>query len=264
VKRHFRSTVILFTILISLFTGCTSIPRSISPGIANANTPEPVGGSELQNRTGEHAYKVDNIVFFEGPSTLKQAALTFDDGPDVYYTTKILDILSKNKIRATFFIVGQRAEKHPEIIKRIVNDGHTIGNHSWDHPDLNKLTPEKVKFELDQTSNLLCSITGFQTHLFRPPYGAASQSVVNELASMGYKVIDWSVDTRDWAGTPPAIIMEYVKKELKPGGIILEHCAGGKNDNLDNTVKALPEIISYAKNQGYTFVTIPELLGLPK
>ena len=149
------------------------------------------------------------------------------------------------------------------MIKRIFDNDHSIGNYSWDHPDLSKLTTEQVKTEVEETDKTLSSITGLHTHLFRPPYGAASQSVVNELASMGYKVIDWSVDTRDWAGTSPTTIMKYVKKEFKPGGIILEHCAGGKNENLDNTVKALPEIISYLKGQGYTFVTIPELLGLP-
>ena len=261
-KRHFYTTVTLL-IAILLFAGCTSLTKNISPKIANANTPDLTGGSELQNRTGEHPYSVNDVVFFEGSSTRKLAALTFDDGPDVYYTTKILDILSKNKIKATFFIVGQRAEKQPKMIKRIVDNGHSIGNHSWDHPDLNKLTTEQVKTEVDETDKTLSSITGLHTHLFRPPYGAASKSVVNELASMGYKIIDWSVDTRDWDGTPPATIMEYVKKEIKPGGIILEHCAGGKNENLDNTVKTLPEIISYLKGQGYTFVTIPELLGLP-
>ena len=263
-KRRIFLTASLFNIAILLLGGCMSLPKSASAEIVNANTPDLVAGPELQNRTGEHAYKVDNVVFFKGMKTRKQAALTFDDGPDVYYTTKILDILRENNIKATFFIVGQRAAKHPEMLKRIVNDGHSIGNHSWDHPDLNKLTAEQVKSEVERTDNIFFSIAAFHSHLFRPPYGAASRSVVNELASMGYKVIDWSVDTRDWAGTPPATIMNNVKKELKPGGIILEHCAGGRNENLDNTVNALPEIISYIKELGYTFVTIPELLGSAK
>lgn len=257
-KSFFIVTILL---IISIFIGCTSHYRRIPRHIANAKTPELNGGSEFMRRTGEHTPEVPNVVFYKGPGNKKQAALTFDDGPDIYYTTKILDILSQNKVKATFFIVGQRAQKHPEMVKRIIQEGHAIGNHTWDHPDLNRLNPLQIRTEVAQTDNILYSITGHHTNIFRPPYGIAHHRIINELAGMGYKVIDWSVDTRDWAGTPPDKIMAYVKKEIKPGGIILEHCAGGKKEKLDNTVKALPQIISYLKGQGYTFVTVPQLLG---
>ena len=99
--------------------------------------------------------------------------------------------------------------------------------------------------------------------MVRPPYGAADKKVVQEIGDMGYKIIDWSVDTRDWAGTPPNNIMSMVKKELHPGGIILQHCSGGKKGNLSNTVTALPEIIQYLKSEDYKFVKVPELLNIP-
>jgi peptidoglycan/xylan/chitin deacetylase (PgdA/CDA1 family) len=87
--------------------------------------------------------------------------------------------------------------------------------------------------------------------------------MINELSGLGFKIIDWSVDTRDWAGTPAPKIMDNVKKEMTPGGIILQHCAGGRNENLSNTVAALPQIISFLESNGYSFATIPELLKVP-
>lgn len=263
-KKIIYKTLALLTIAILLLAGCTSSPEHKARKKANIKVPNLKGGPEFRTRTGEHPYMLPNVVFRKGSGTVKQVALTFDDGPDAYYTPKILDILAKNNIKATFFIVGQRAQSHPEMVKRIVNAGHAIGNHTWNHADLDKLTPEQIRSEVTQTDNILTTLSGTHTNLFRPPYGIASQQVVTELDSMGYKVIDWSVDTRDWARTPPAQIMKYVQKELQPGGIILEHCAGGKHENLNNTVTALPQIIAYLQKQGYTMVTIPELLGFPK
>lgn len=244
----------------------TSVSRT-NPSISeikNKDVPELSGGAEFQNRTGQHSSQLPNIVFYEGPSDSKVAALTFDDGPDIHYTTEILKILSQNNIKATFFIVGQRAQAHPEMVTRIAQEGHAIGNHSWDHPDLVKLTPEKIKIEIEKTDQILNFILGYHPRIFRPPYGAASKNDVNIITTMGYKIIDWSVDTRDWAGTSPATIMSYFHREFKPGGIILQHCAGGKDERLDNTIVALRDIISELNSQGFSFVTIPQLLNIPR
>lgn len=267
-------------ILVVFLLGCSTLPGqpktnppqqsfSLETGLpeadaTNKNLPDITGGPESKTRTGEHTAHVPNIVFFHGPSNKKLAALTFDDGPDVHYTTRILDILKKDNIKATFFIVGSRAEAHPEMVKRIHEEGHAIGNHTWDHPDLKKIPMTEIKSEVDRTEQLLTSLIGYKPHLFRPPYGLANANDVKELGSLGYKVIDWSVDTRDWAGTPPDKIMEYVHKEATRGAIVLEHCAGGRDEKLDNTLEALPRIIAYFKEQGYSFVTIPELLNIPK
>lgn len=203
----------------------------------------------------------NNIIFYEGNNTKKQIALTFDDGPDTVVTPKILDILKKNDVKATFFILGNRAQRNPEIVKQILKDGHALGNHSWDHKDLDRLSPDKIKSEIQKTDNILFSITGYHPAIVRPPYGAANRKAVQEIGPMGYKVIDWSVDTLDWMGIPPNIIMYTIKREIRPGGIILQHCAGGKKGNLSNTVTALPQIIEYLKSENYEFVRVPELVG---
>lgn len=229
---------------------------------ASDNLPDIIGGPESKTRTGAHPPRIPNIVFYHGPSNKKLAALTFDDGPDVHYTTEILKILKQHGIKATFFIVGSRAEAHPEMVKRIHEEGHAIGNHTWDHPNLKKISMTQIKSEVDRTDRLLTSLIGYKPHIFRPPYGIANASDIKELGRLGYKVIDWSVDTRDWAGTSPDRIIEYVHKEATPGAIVLEHCAGGRHEKLDNTIEALPRIISYFKERGYRFVTIPELLHI--
>ncbi len=200
------------------------------------------------------------VLYCSPNQTLKKVALTFDDGPDVYYTPQILEILKQNNVKATFFIVGLRAQAHPEMVRRMVNEGHSIGNHTWDHPLLSKLPPDRVKEQVQKTEQLLYKITGFNTAMFRPPYGSTTPQITNEISSLGYKMIDWSIDTRDWDKTPVPQIMNYVSNELYPGGIILQHCAG---EDLSNTVKALPQIISSLKSKGYSFVPVQDLLDIP-
>jgi peptidoglycan-N-acetylglucosamine deacetylase len=223
--------------------------------------------SDLSGGTGHDTTTVSadapGEVIRRGPGLKKEVALTFDDGPDNRYTPEILDILQKNGVPATFFVIGMRAKTFPQIVKRIDNEGHAIGNHTWNHRDLLKLSPEQIRIELSQTDEVLNSIVGYYPSLFRPPYGAASTRVIKEVTAMGYKVIDWSIDTRDWAGTPTPTILQYVQKDLYPGGIILEHCAGGDTEDLSNTVRALPQIISTLKAKGYAFVTVPQLLNIP-
>lgn len=234
----------------------------IYPLKSNNSVPDLKGGSEIANRKAYHNPPYKNIVFYIAHTNKKQVALTFDDGPDITFTPEILDILKQNNIRATFFIVGARAKAHPEMIKRIEHDGHAIGNHSWDHPDLDKLSNNDVTSEIQRTDNTLFYLLGYHPTFVRPPYGAADLRVIKSIGLMGCKIIDWSVDTRDWAGTPPAKILLNVRSEIHPGAIILQHCAGGKGENLSNTVTALPQIIKELRSQGYQFVTVPELLGI--
>lgn len=244
--------------------------RNLStPDKDNAATPDLAGGPESKNRQrlqlqSAHQHAVaTKILFFSGPRSAKRAALTFDDGPDVHYTTQILDVLKQHGVKATFFIMGTRAQAHPDMVRRIANEGHVIGNHTWDHPKLPKESTEALKSEIDRTNVQLHSILGYYPALFRPPYGAATQEEVRMLGTMGYKVINWSVDTRDWSGTAPLQILHNVRREAHPGAIILEHCAGGKGEDLSNTVQALPQIIALLKSQGYSLVTVPELLNIP-
>lgn len=203
-----------------------------------------------------------HVLFYSGPRNLKQVALTFDDGPELRYTPQILDVLKRNGVHATFFLVGARAEKFPQIVKRISAEGHAIGNHTYDHANLTKLTAAQVREEVEQGERSLTKILGYHPAIFRAPFGAANAPVLREVAHMNYKIIDWSVDTRDWAGISTNEIIANVRKDVFPGGIILQHTFAGRG-GLRNTVEALPKIIDELQSNGYAFVTIPELLKIP-
>jgi peptidoglycan/xylan/chitin deacetylase (PgdA/CDA1 family) len=236
-------------------------------------TPEPTAQknwNEADHRLSpeQHRQQIQNlsqqfpgIVIYKGNPNLKRVALTFDDGPDNYYTPRILDILHAKGVPATFFIVGKEAKLYPNMVKRIVSEGNAIGNHSWDHPKLWTLSDAQVTQEIVSTQNEIQQITGQRTTLFRPPYGRATPSDVTLIHNLGYSIIDWSVDTLDWKGTPAPTILQYVKKETSPGGIILEHCLAGRPGELNGTLQALPQIVDNLKAQGYEFVTVPTLLG---
>jgi peptidoglycan/xylan/chitin deacetylase (PgdA/CDA1 family) len=243
--------------------GCgTPKPTDVSP--APAPISQPVS-SVVQAAAGKQTdSKLDERIINHVTTTKKQVALTFDDGPDDKYTLKILDILKSNGIKATFFVVGEHAAKYPNVMKRIVQEGHVIGNHSWDHSDLVKLSSDLILNEITKTDDVVRSINGVSPTLFRSPYGAVNSDVRTDAASTGHQIIGWSVDTRDWDGISTAEIMNAVKKEVKPGAIILQHSAGGKGGNLTNTIQALPQIISYLKQNNYSFVTVTELLSTEK
>ncbi|OXM84409.1 polysaccharide deacetylase [Paenibacillus rigui] len=214
--------------------------------------------------TGEEAvhssYNLKEHVTYSGSRSRKQVALTFDDGPDAKYTQQIIDILRKENVKATFFVTGEHAEAHPDMMKRIVNGGHEIGNHSWDHTNLTTLTDPQLADEIDKTDAVIQQFTGHPSNLLRPPYGALSKQVA-DYAEKSHRIVCWSVDTRDWEGISADRILENVKKEVKPGAIILQHSAGGKKGNLSNTVAALPHLIQYLKEHGYQFATVSELLN---
>ncbi|GMX63760.1 hypothetical protein Elgi_32400 [Paenibacillus elgii] len=195
----------------------------------------------------------------KSPIPSKQVALTFDDGPDGKYTPKILDILKQHNVKATFFVVGSQVSKYPDFLKRIHEEGHAIGNHTWDHANLTKLTDAKIKQELKETDDWVEQTVGIYPSMVRAPYGAISASVKETVEKTGRPLIGWNVDPRDWAGTAPKDIIANIQTHTKPGSVILLHCFGGKKGNLDNTVKALPDIIAYLQKEGYQMVTIPDL-----
>ncbi|MFS8354835.1 glycosyltransferase [Bacillus nitratireducens] len=197
----------------------------------------------------------------------KQVALTFDDGPDPKYTPEILDILKEYKIKAAFFVLGENAQLNPSIVKRIYDEGHEIGNHTFKHPNVADTSLLRTKVELNTTQRLIQEITGHSTVLFRPPYEAdANPDSSNEILpilraqNMNYTMVAEEVDPEDWA-TPST--NELVKRTLNPiykgeGNVILLHDAGG---NRTHTVEALPIIIKDLKKNGYSFVTIADLMN---
>nr|WP_238480923.1 polysaccharide deacetylase family protein [Desulforadius tongensis] len=204
---------------------------------------------------GEAAARYPGIVFLNGKSELK-VALTFDDIPDPYYTPAILDILNQKNVQATFFVIGNKARNYPEIIKRIVDEGHCLANHSWDHPYLPRLSARDIQDQIVSTGSLLFNITGSRTEFFRPPYGAMNDMVITAANRLGYKIVLWSVDSNDWKGYPPERVLQNILGAVKPGAIILQHCGN------DGTLKSLDTLIDTLRQRGYDLVTIPQLLQL--
>jgi len=188
----------------------------------------------------------------------KVIALTFDDGPWPESTKQVLDILKKENIKATFFEIGQNLKRNPDLAKRLVAEGHVLGNHTWHHW-YHYLNPQATAFEIESTSNLIYQTTGVKTNLFRPPGGILRNGVYDYAKNKKYAVIMWSADSVDYSRPPVPRLIHNIMKESKPGGIVLMHDGGG---NRSHTVEALPQIISTFRKQGYRFVTIPELLEL--
>jgi cellulose synthase/poly-beta-1,6-N-acetylglucosamine synthase-like glycosyltransferase/peptidoglycan/xylan/chitin deacetylase (PgdA/CDA1 family)/spore germination protein YaaH len=204
-------------------------------------------------------------LYHQGAGGPHQVALTFDDGPDPKWTPKILDILKAHNVKAAFFLVGAHAEEYPALVRRIVEEGHEIGNHTYYHPNLALCWPEHVRVELNATQLLIETITGRSTTLFRPPYAAdTSPSRITELTplqlaqDLGYLVVLENIDPQDWARPGAEVILQRVKQQRRDGSIILLHDAGG---DREQTVEALPRILDYLKTRGDTIVSISTLLG---
>ncbi|MGG0655335.1 polysaccharide deacetylase family protein [Rummeliibacillus pycnus] len=212
------------------------------------------------NLMTNHSARPLRAVFYKGSANKKMAALTFDDGPDEIYTPQILDILEEKKVKATFFVVGQQVRWQPEVFKRILREGHEIGNHSWSHPNFIELSTSELKNEIKSTETEIRSHTGKSTTLLRPPYGFITNSDIQIINELGYKIIMWSVDTLDWSGLTNEEIMSIVNRDLTEGAIILQHSFKSAPGRLDGSVKALPEIIDKLIREGYEIVTIPMLL----
>lgn len=176
--------------------------------------------------------------------------LTFDDGPHPVATPKILDILKAEGVTATFFVLGSEVKKYPEITKRIVEEGHALGNHSLSHPDMRKFKNHIItNDEFRATSKLIEEITGLFPKMVRPPYGALRDDSIEFLEDSGWKVIQWSIDSFDW--DPPQSTTDDIVARLTlyhhPGAIVLMHCSGA------GTVAALPKVIKTLRELGYEF-----------
>jgi cellulose synthase/poly-beta-1,6-N-acetylglucosamine synthase-like glycosyltransferase/peptidoglycan/xylan/chitin deacetylase (PgdA/CDA1 family)/spore germination protein YaaH len=204
-------------------------------------------------------------LYHQGAGGEHQVAITFDDGPDPRWTPKILDILKAANAKATFFVVGVNAERYPALVRRIVNEGHEIGNHTYYHPNLALCWPEHIRLELNATQLLLETITGRATTLFRPPYAAdTGPTELSELAplkiaeDLNYLVVLENIDPQDWAKPGADIILRRIKQQRHDGSVILLHDAGG---DRSQTVEALPRILDWLHTRGDTIVPLSTLLG---
>ena len=182
----------------------------------------------------------------------KVIALTFDDGPGPY-TAHLLDILDQYGAKATFFLIGSKVSGQASVVRSIQARGHQLGNHSWSHPELPKLSVDQIAGEIDRTNEAIRQATGVKPTILRPPYGAANGVVLEQLRARGMSSILWSVDTRDWADRNSQIVCSRAVAGARPGAVILMH------DIHQTSVNAVPCILSSLKQQGYSFVTIQRL-----
>lgn len=238
-------------------TAATPAPASSSPAApaapgapmmalpADANAPVPAG----QPKT---TYSQCHV---EGPFV----AMTFDDGPHAENTPRLLEMLKQRGIKATFFVVGQCAAEYPQIMKRIVEEGHEIANHSWSHPQLSKMGEGSVTDQIQRTHDVIVQTTGVTPKLLRPPYGAFT---ANQRAwanhKWGYKVILWDVDPLDWKYHNADHVKGEILKSTVNGSIILSH------DIHKSTVDAMPGTFDGLTAKGFKFVTVSELLAMDK
>ncbi len=191
----------------------------------------------------------------------KRIVLTFDDGPHPKQTRQILDVLDKYGIKATFFVIGLHAKTYPGIIAEVLERGHEIGNHTTTHSHAKNMNIPDLIHEITTCENEIFNQTGIQSTLFRPPEGATTAESRQVVKKLGYTSVFWTLDTRDWAHTPPDKISEYIIQNAKNGDIILMHDYIGANSP---TVKALEIFVPVLIEQGFTFVTAGELLESQK
>lgn len=197
--------------------------------------------------------KYDGI--FTGDTSQKVVYLTFDEGYENGYTPKILDILKENNVKAAFFVTGPYIKQHGDLVKRMVEEGHIVGNHTVNHPSMPSLSDEKVKEEITKLGDMFKELTGKEMHYFRPPKGEYSERTLYLTKALGYKTVFWSLALADWQPLPggPEESYNTVMKRIHPGAVILLH-AVSKDDTL-----ALDRIIKDIKAQGYEFKTLDDI-----
>lgn len=191
------------------------------------------------------------------PTAAPYIAMTFDDGPHPVYTPRLLDMLRKRNIKATFYVVGTNVKRYPSIIRRIVAEGHEIGNHTVNHPNLSKMSNSAVRNELNGARDSIVAICGVKPRTMRPPYGALTTSQRSWIHSeYGYPTILWDVDPKDWQKPGASVVASRIVQGTRNGSIVLAH------DIHQATVDAMPASLDGLLRKGFKFVTVSQLLSL--
>ena len=185
-----------------------------------------------------------------------RVALTFDDGPHPVHTPVLLDILAQSRARATFYVIGALVRRYPEIVRRMVAEGHELGNHTWTHPTLSRLGNQRFLTEIDRTQQVIFDTVGHVPVTMRPPYGAITPRQSSMLAAeRNLPTVIWSVDPQDWRRPGPSVVARRMVRGARPGAIILAH------DIHAPTVRAIPAVLEGLQSRGLRSVTLSELLG---
>lgn len=206
---------------------------------------------EIYTQTLANDRETDQAMTEEAVPEDKKIALTFDDGPNEKYTLPLLQGLRERNVKATFFLLGQEVTENPDIAKKIAKDGHMIGNHSFYHKDLSEMGSEEAILQVSRTNEVIYEATGEYPQLIRPPFGRAAQNLVYEPPMME---VLWTIDSRDWELSDVGTIMQNVLPNAEENAIILMH------DSSQSSVQAALAIVDCLQKQGYTFVTLDEIL----
>ncbi|WP_125152971.1 polysaccharide deacetylase family protein [Clostridium rectalis] len=198
-------------------------------------------------------------VFINGYTKNKVVALTFDDGPDLNITTKILEELNRLKVKANFFFIGENICKYPSVVKDTYDSGHLVLSHGYNHIEFNKNSQNTIKINIEKNEEIIHKIIGKKPAIIRPPYGAIDNKVVKVGKDTKNKFVLWSIDTLDWSQRDKENILNNIMKNLRPGDIILMH----SNQDKINTLEAIPNIINSVRSKGFKFVTLDYLLDIP-
>jgi peptidoglycan/xylan/chitin deacetylase (PgdA/CDA1 family) len=213
----------------------------------------------LRRWRAEDLYDPDAHVLYHGNRSLKEVALTIDDGPHAKTSPALLDVLRAHHVRATFFVIGENVKKHPELARRMVAEGHDVGNHTQSHLPLDTLTTRQIRNEIVDCDINFSRITGRRLALLRPPGMRYNKKVMRVARQLGYIVVSDTWGAKDYAKVTPDFIVRGTGRWVENGSIIMLH------DDHPATAAALPRIISNLKDEGYRFVTISEMLAhLPR
>ncbi len=216
----------------------------------------------------DQAVIVRRDTIYHIPSTEKVVALTFDDGPSPVWTPRILDVLKEARVKATFFMLGMHVERYPDVARRVAEEGHEVGNHTYDHHGIFYYKLEELNREVVDAEKIIKSITGIKTKYFRPPKAWLTRKEEKQLKDMGYETVLWSLNSKDWVTFDDRYIVKYILRHVRPGDILLFHDSGGvfkpEGGKRKETVKAVSRLIEKLKERGYRFVTISQLLELHK
>ena len=196
------------------------------------------------------------------PPGSKQIALTYDDGPNDPHTLRLLEVLAKHGVRATFFLMGRYVKQRPDIASEVARAGHVIGNHSFNHPNLIFASAAQTRSELQQCTQALTDAVGEHSRLFRPPFGGRRPVTLRVTRSLGLEPVMWSATGWDWKGKPAAYVEHRVCRQVRGGDVILLHDGSHAAFGADRskTVMATDRLIARYKAEGYEFVTIPEMM----
>ncbi|MDN0198716.1 polysaccharide deacetylase family protein [Streptomyces sp. S.PNR 29] len=231
----------------------------------------PVPGAQARPALNSSAYRLQPLTGYGPPRAAprrtlvrhkpllrvsgrgRTMVLTFDDGPDPRYTPAILDTLAEYDVRAMFFVCGEMVADHPDLLTRMADEGHVVGNHTWSHPLLTRLTRRQIRHQMERTSDVIEDAYGDRPQWFRAPYGAWNRTVFQLGAELGMEPLAWTVDTLDWRMPGTRTIVNRVEHGAAPGVVVLAHDAGG---DRSQSVRALRTYLPELLDSGY-HVTVP-------